>query len=141
MSTTNRYCTSSIRLMLAPYIASRRSNSVVSKVLGGTSFVLCVVWFNERFAAAFGKVSSASLSSGESESDSGGSLGISTGATGSFFVTAFFEIDAEDFAVGLGASFAFFFFLSSSERIVGGSCIGSPAKMSFFALNMGIQHT
>jgi len=127
--------------MLAPYIASKRSNSVVSKVFGGTSFVLCVVRFNERFAAAFGKVSSESLSSGESESYSGGSLGIPTEATGFFLVAAFFEFDAEDFAVGRGASFAFFFFLSSSERIVGGSCIGSPAKMSFFALNMGIQHT
>ncbi len=31
--------------------------------------------------------------------------------------------------------------LSSIERIVGGSCIGSPAKMSFFALNIGIQQT
>ena len=141
MNTTNRYWTSSICLMLAPYIASKRSNSVVSKVLEGTSFVPCVAWFNERLAAAFAKVSSESLSSGESESDSGGSLGISTGATGSFLVTAFFEFDVEGFVVGRDASFAFFFFLSSSERIVGGSCIGSPAKMSFFALNIGIQHT
>jgi hypothetical protein len=127
--------------MLAPYIASKRSNSVVSKVLGGTSFVLCVIGFKERFAAAFGRVSSESLSSGESESNSSGSLGVSTEATGSFLVAAFFEFDAEGFAVGRGVSFAFFFFLSSSERIVGGSCIGSPAKMSFFALNIGIQHT
>ena len=74
MSTANRYWTSSIHLMLAPYITSKRSNSVVSKVLGGTSFVLCVVWFNERFVAAFGKVSLESLSSGELESDLDGSL-------------------------------------------------------------------
>jgi hypothetical protein len=35
----------------------------------------------------------------------------------------------------------FVIFLSLIERIVGGSCIGSPAKMSFFALNIGIQQT
>ena len=122
-------------------MASKRSNSVVSKVLGGTSFVPCVLGFNESFMAAFDKASSEPLSSDDSDSDSRGSLGVSAEATGSFFVAAFFEFDAEGFAVGRGTSFAFFFFLSSSERIVGGSCIGSPAKMSFFALNIGIQHT
>jgi hypothetical protein len=63
-------------------------------------------------------------------------LGVSTETTGSFF---FFEFDTEDFAVN-GVAFTLFF-LSSNDRMVGGSCIGSPAKMSFFALNIGIQHT
>jgi hypothetical protein len=30
---------------------------------------------------------------------------------------------------------------AGNEWIVGGSCFGSPARMSFFALNMGIQQT
>lgn len=34
-----------------------------------------------------------------------------------------------------------FDFFLSLERMVGGSCIGSPARMSFLALKMGIQHT
>lgn len=47
-----------------------------------------------------------------------------------------FEADAVDtFFVGDA------FFFSSIDRIVGGSCIGSPARMSFFALRMGTQQT
>ena len=34
-----------------------------------------------------------------------------------------------------------FVFRLSKDKIVGGSCIGSPAKISFLALKMGIQHT
>jgi hypothetical protein len=36
--------------------------------------------------------------------------------------------------------FCFLSFLSM-DRIVGGSCSGSPANINFFALNMGIQQT
>lgn len=32
-------------------------------------------------------------------------------------------------------------FLELLERIVGGSCIGSPANISFLPLNIGIQQT
>jgi hypothetical protein len=34
-----------------------------------------------------------------------------------------------------------FFFFSLEEITVGGSCRGSPARMSFDALRMGIQQT
>ena len=54
-----------------------------------------------------------------------------------FSLPAAFFVGFEAVSVFVGVAF----FLSSRDKIVGGSCIGSPARMSFFALKIGTQQT
>ena len=112
--------------MLEPYICSRRSNNVVSKVRGNKTDV----FVRYEFLFFVFNVSSSEAPELSSGSDDDDSFGISFGE---------FNVLVED----LGSCFSFFFSRSFSslpiEMIVGGNCIGSPARMSFFALNMGIQ--
>jgi len=111
--------------MLEPYICSRRSNNVVSKVRGGNR---TDVFVRDKFFVFVVSLSETPEPSSGSDDDDG--FGIFFGE---------FNVLVED----LGSCFNFFFsrsFLSLPiEMIVGGNCIGSPARMSFFALNMGIQ--
>lgn len=113
--------------MLEPYICSRRSNNVVSKVRGDNKTDAFV---RDEFVFFLFIVSSSETPELSSGSDDDGNFGIFFGE---------FKFLVED----LGSCFNFFFsrsFLSFPiEMIVGGNCIGSPARMSFFALNMGIQ--
>lgn len=116
--------------MLEPYICSRRSNNVVSKVRGGNKTDFFVGGESIFFVFVVSSPETPGLSSG---SDNDGGFGVSFG---NFNVSVNLVDD-------LRGCFNFFFSLSflSIEMIVGGNCIGSPARMSFFALRMGIQQT
>ena len=125
-----RYWTVNIRLMLDPYISSRRSNRVVSSVFGGMS---------RGFPASLREIREIGMScrSSDSESDWGAVTG-GGDAEGFLSLSVSFFIDFEA-ALVVFVVMAFFFL--SVDRMVGGSCIGSPARMSFFALKMGTQQT
>lgn len=79
----------------------------------------------------------ATLSDSESDWDTvaagADAVGSFVDLPGSFFV-GFFEAEL---VVFVGDAF----FLLSTDRMVGGSCIGSPARISFFALKIGTQQT
>jgi len=113
-----------IRLMPVPYISSRRSNRVVSNVLGGMSNGFPASLSEMRDIGRFLRLS-------DSDSDCTGGEGLSSLPV-SFFVG--FEAELVVLLEGV-------FFFSPMDRIVGGSCIGSPARISFFALKMGTQQT
>jgi hypothetical protein len=116
--------------MPEPYISSKRSKRVVSNVFGGTSKAFAASLSEMREIGMFSK-----LSDSESDWDA---------VTGGGVVEGRFRLPVS-FFVGFEAMLVVFvgddFFLSLMDRIVGGSCIGSPARMSFFALKMGIQQT
>lgn len=134
--------------MLVPYILSSRSNKVVSRVLGGlrpNDFDFVCAALASGFVC--GNSSSAIILSPSKEPSKSESLRVKSSiemATDSAVSTPCNDSVLPSFfgSLVLGAALVFFFFSCLSiDRIVGGSCIGSPAKINFFALNMGIQQT
>ena len=159
---TYRYWTLSKRLMPGPYIRSRRSNRVVSKVRGGRKLgcldgLLFDGWFGCSAASTAGSVSAAMTTSpcivSDSESEPVSGLESVTSScllsvkedlllSGlESFVDA--PLLSELFLCCFSDDFACLPFFSrlSKDKMVGGSCMGSPARINFFPLNMGTQHT
>ena len=155
-----RYWTLSKRLMPGPYIRSRRSNKVVSRVRGGRKPECLEDFF---FAGSFecsgsGAVDSSTTTASpciEFDSELVSVSEFVSVASSSFLsvegalplpgLEGFPEVPLPSgpFSRCFSDDFAclFFFLCLSKERIVGGSCIGSPAKTNFFPLNIGTQHT
>ena len=152
--------------MPGPYIFSNRSNIVVSSVFGGRSpCTLCALFFASPmvdFVGAGVEISpltalscSASASSDESDSESpvsllmsGGGVCDSSGAGDSFAIpcfalAVFVDVAPLIFGFSIAPCLPSLAFLRDSfkDKTVGGSCLGSPARMSFFALKIGIQQT
>jgi hypothetical protein len=123
--------------MLGPYIFSKRSNKVVSSVRGGRK--IGVVLLTALTVGVTDTEAIVSAVSSSSSDESAAEASVSDGD--SFKEDATGEVEALGWAIGVGLCFLSFFFLSLRERIVGGNCMGSPANISFFALNIGIQHT
>lgn len=149
MTRTYLYWTWSMRLMPAPYILSSLSKSVVSRVGGGLSSTT-------RFRTGLSGVVSSSFSFSPESSSCPSDSDLSSSSTLSVRSSLLFSCGAglgfDDFFVACfvatfvfvsGVFFSVFFFLRSlsSDRIVGGSWRGSPAKISFLALNIGTQQT
>lgn len=140
-----------MRLIPGPYIFSSRSKSVISSVDGGRS-TACEPAFRGSLGVALTD-SSGSAAISESPSSSLEPDASSSGLASSAGASATLSEGLFDFgAFGAGGFFSFGlsddvpdldFFLSclSSEMIVGGSCMGSPARINFCALNMGTQQT
>lgn len=126
--------------MLGPYIFSRRSNKVVSNVRGGRKIgvvfldALTVGVTDVEIIASVVPSSSADESVAEASVSDWNSFDVEDASLSTG------EVEALGWAIG-GLCHLSFFFLSLRERIVGGNCMGSPANISFFALNIGIQHT
>lgn len=165
----HRYWTVSILLISGPYIFSNRSNIVISNVRGGLrprsrtclDFTLALSFFAISTSFSFGTFDAASSAPSEfselAESEPS-SLAESSSTSGLASGTSAFAFEGLTFAPATSlllaivlsgvldpATFlsAAFFSLPdlSNDKIVGGSCFGSPARMSFEALKMGIQHT
>ena len=134
--------------MPGPYIFSNLSNSVVSSDREGVSPFTC----NRLEPGA----SSEGIAGALSLSVSSSLVELELISTSCAIASSDFTEDTDtslgrllplvlaDLCACLVSSTFFPDFLSrflSVERIVGGSCIGSPAKINFFALKMGTQHT
>lgn len=140
-----------MRLIPGPYIFSSRSKSVVSRVGGGRS-TACEPAFRGSLGAALTDSSGSAAISGSPSSSlepdaSSSGLALSAGASATFS-EGLFDCDvfgaAGFFSFGLSddvPDLDFFLSCLSSEMIVGGSCMGSPARINFCALNIGTQQT
>ena len=155
MRATHRYWTVNICLISSPHIFSIRSNKVTSRESEGRRIPSCrglLDFPSIGLEAGSGSGSSPLSSSPEAQSSSPPpEVGIGVGSGGGKFALAFplgLVLVAVDsplgriFPVALAGDFllGFLSFLSL-DLTVGGSCRLSPARMSFFALRMGIQQT
>lgn len=145
-----RYCTLSRRLMPGPYIFSSLSNSVVSSDRGGVSpfardFRVLEVSFesiardwSSSISSSLVELESSSTSCALASSFSAGGLNISLDG---FRLPVLSLLGLVKFFFSLIFDRAFLSRFLFVERIVGGSCIGSPANINFLALKMGTQQT
>lgn len=137
--------------MPGPYILSSLSKSVVSRVCGGRS---------STGHLGFKPTSSFSVWPSSSSSSPPSSVSLPSFSAPSFSLLPFegesflladllgegLYFESLGLSVGdllpLAAFFLSFFFRSlSKDRIVGGNCRGSPARMSFLDLKIGTQQT
>lgn len=159
-----RYWTLSKRLIPGPYIRSRRSNKVVSRVRGGRKperlddFFFGGLLEFSGLSAAGTVISSAMATSPYIDPDPDSELVSEVDSVASSCPSsveeALLSSGLESFVDATSLSdpflrccfsdnFACLFFFSclSKDKIVGGSCMGSPARINLLALNMGTQHT
>lgn len=149
--------------MLGPYIRSRRSNKVVSKVRGGRKpECLEGLFFNGSLGfsgtSATGTVVSSAMATSpcidsDSDSEPVSELELVTSSCLLSVEEALLSSGLESFVDApllsdpvlrcFSGDFAClpFFPCLSKDKMVGGSCMGSPARINFFPLNMGTQHT
>ncbi len=142
-----------MRLIADPYIFSRRSKRVVSSVFGGRntgSLIFFVRFLSDKDVLGICSATTSASSAPESASVDGLSFSRSSvlSLVDCFESPAALVVGLVDFLFPdadcfLPCSLGIFFLsrLRSMDNTVGGNCIGSPARINFLALKIGIQHT
>jgi len=151
--------------MLGPYIRSRRSNRVVSRVRGGRKpecleGLFFDAWLRLSGISTTGTATSSAMTTSPCIESGSKSEPVSELELESVTSSCPLSVEEALLLSGLecfvdtpllselfsrcfsdGFACLLFFSCLSKDRMVGGSCMGSPARIDFFPLNIGTQHT